>query len=73
MQKMINELVYVNVSKPMVFGLLLTGLDCQLYAMHLKHDGIYVCPEVQTFSLPCSYEVMLYPSIFSTMLALQVL
>ncbi|KAI8094358.1 hypothetical protein BDF21DRAFT_408546 [Thamnidium elegans] len=72
MQKMINELIYINVSEPMVFGLLLSGLDCQLYAMYLKHDGIYVCREVQTFSLPrSSYEVMLCPSIFSTMLALQ--
>ncbi|KAI7890350.1 uncharacterized protein EV154DRAFT_422169 [Mucor mucedo] len=73
MQKMINELIYINVSEPMVFGLLLTGLDCQLYTMYLKYDGIYVCREVQTFSLPrSSYEdIMLCPSIFSTMLALQ--
>ncbi|KAG2203499.1 hypothetical protein INT47_008226 [Mucor saturninus] len=72
MQKMINELIYINLSEPMVFGLLLTGLDCQLYAMYLKYDGIYVCREVQTFSLPrSSYEIMLCPSIFSTMLALQ--
>lgn len=33
MQKMINELIYSNITQPIVFGLLLTGLDCQLYVI----------------------------------------
>ena len=53
-------------------GLLLKGLDCQLYEMWLEHNGVYVCRELQSFFLPCSmYEIMLCPSIFSTFLALK--
>lgn len=58
MQKMINELIVSSIAQPYGFCALLTGLDCRLYAMWLEHDGIYICREIQTFSLPRSfYEV----------------
>jgi hypothetical protein len=72
MQKMLNSLIFINVPEPIVFGLLLKGLNCQLYAMWLEYDGVYVCRELQSFSLPRSvYEIMLCPSILSTVISLK--